>query len=58
MTTTAGGAGGAHCTAAGLAETGSAATWPLALGVLALAAGALLMRLAHRRTGNGNWSRP
>jgi uncharacterized membrane protein YgcG len=47
---------GVQCTAATgrLAATGSPATWPLALALLALAAGAALMRVASGR----NWSRP
>ncbi len=47
---------GVQCTAATgrLAATGTAATWPLALALLALAAGAALMRVASGR----NWSRP
>jgi hypothetical protein len=47
---------GVQCTAATgrLAATGTPATWPLALALLALAAGAALMRVASGR----NWSRP
>ena len=47
---------GVRCTATGLAATGTPATWPLALGLLALAAGVSLLRVAHRRSEN--WSRP
>jgi hypothetical protein len=40
--------GGAQCSAGGLASTGADTAWPLALAVLALAAGAVLLRIAHR----------
>lgn len=48
------GGSGVQCTAAGLAATGGEPTWPLAIGVFALAGGAALMRVARGR----NWSRP
>lgn len=48
------GGSGVQCTAAGLAATGGEPTWPLGIGVLALAGGAALMRVARGR----NWSRP
>jgi hypothetical protein len=40
--------GGQQCAAGGLASTGTGTAWPLALAVLALAAGTALLRVAHR----------
>ena len=40
--------GSQQCTAGGLASTGTNTAWPLALAVLAIAAGTVLLRVAHR----------
>lgn len=50
----AGSSSGTPCTTAGLAATGTGPTWPVAIGLLALAGGVALLRSARR----GNWSRP
>lgn len=49
-----GGSAGTQCTTGKLAATGTAPTWPLAIGLLVLAAGVALMRITRGR----NWSKP
>lgn len=43
-----GSGGSGHCAVGRLAATGSDSTWPIALAVLALAAGTVLLRVVHR----------